>query len=61
MCTFKLDVQLLGEAPQVALQIVPPASDALHLFVQVEVILLPTCTLPVGFIQSGLQPGILFF
>ena len=61
MCTFKLDVQLLGEAPLVALQIVPPASDAFHLFVQVEVILLPTCTLPVGFIRSGLQPGILFF
>ena len=61
MCTFKLDVQLLGEAPQVALQVVPPASDAFHLLVQGEVLLLPTCTLPVGFIQSGLQLGILFF
>ena len=61
MCTFKLDIQLLGKAPQVDLQIVPPASNAFHLFVQVEVILLLACTLPVGFIQSGLQPGILFF
>ena len=61
MCTFKLDVQLLGEAPQVALQVVPPASDAFHLLAQGEVLLLPTCTLPVGFIQSGLQLGILFF
>ena len=59
--TFKLDEQLLGKAPQIALQIVPPASDAFHLFTQVEVILLPACTLPIGFIQSGLQPGILFF
>ena len=61
MCTFKLDVQLLGEAPQVALQVVPPASDAFHLLAQGEVLLLPTCTLPVGFIQSGLQLDILFF
>ena len=61
MCTFKLDIQLLGKAPQVALQIVPPTSDAFHLFVQVEVLLLSTCALPVGFIQSSLQPGILFF
>ena len=61
MCTFKLDVQLLGEAPQVALQVVPPANDAFHLLAQSEVLLLPTCTLPVGFIQSGLQLGILFF
>ena len=61
MCTFKLDVQLLGEAPQVALQVVPPASDAFHLLAQGEVLLLPTCTLPVGFIQSGLQLGSLFF
>ena len=61
MCTFKLDVQLLGKAPQVALQVVPPASDAFHLLAQGEVLLLPTCTLPVGFIQSGLQLGILFF
>ena len=42
MCTFKLDVQLLGEAPQVALQVVPPASDAFHLLVQSEILLLPT-------------------
>ena len=61
MCTFKLDEQLLGKTSQIALQIIPPASDAFHFLVQVEVILLPACTLPVGFIQSGLQPGILFF
>ena len=60
MCTFKLDEQLLGKAPQIALQIVPLESDAFHLFVQVVVLLLPTCALPVGFIQSGLQLGILF-
>ena len=61
MCTFQLDVQLLGEAPQVTLQVVPPTSDAFHLIVQGEVLLLPTRTLPVGFIQSGLQLGVLFF
>ena len=61
MCTFKLDEQLLGKTSQIALQIIPPASDAFHLFIQVEVTLLPTCTLPVGFIQSGLQLDILFF
>ena len=61
MCTFKLDIQLLGKAPQVALHIVPPMSNAFHLFGQVEVFLLPTCALPIGFIQNSLQPGILFF
>ena len=61
MCTFELDVQLLGKTPQVALQVVPPTSDAFHLLAQEEVLLLPICSQPVGFIQSGLQPGILFF
>ena len=61
MYTFKLDEQLLGKAPQIALQTVPPASDAFHLLAQVEVILLPACTLPVGFVQRRFQLGILFF
>ena len=61
MCTFKLDEQLLGKAPQVALQIVPPASDAFHLLAQVEVLLLPARALLVGFVQSRFQIGILFF
>ena len=42
MRTFKLKVQLLREVPQVALQVVPPASDAFQLLAQGEVLLLPT-------------------
>ena len=61
MCTFKLDVQLLGEAPQVALQVVPPVSDAFHFLALDEIRLLPARALLVGVIQSRLQPGILFF
>ena len=61
MCTFKLDEQLLGKAPQIALQIVPPASDAFHLLAQVEVLLLLARALLVGFVQSRFQLGILFF
>ena len=61
MCTFKLDEQLLGKAPQIALQIVPPASDAFHLLAQVEVLLLRARALLVGFVQSRFQLGILFF
>ena len=61
MCTFKLDEQLLGKTPQVALQIVPPASNAFHLLAQDEVLLLLARALLVGVIQSRLQPSILFF
>ena len=48
MCTFKLEEQLLGKAPRIALQIVPPASDAIHLLAQVEVLLLPARALLVA-------------
>ena len=61
MYTFKLDEQLLGKAPQIALQIVPPASDAFHLLVQVEIVLLQARALLVGFVQSRFHLGILFF
>ena len=61
MCTFKLDEQLLGKTPQVALQIVPPASNAFHLLAQDEILLLLARALLVGVIQSRFQPGILFF
>ena len=61
MCTFKLDEQLLGKAPQIALQIVPPASDAFHLLAQVEDLLLLAGALLVGFVQRRFQLGILFF
>ena len=61
MCTFKLDIQLLDKAPQIALQIVPPASDAFHLLAQVEVLLLLARALLIGFVQSRFQLGILFF
>ena len=61
MCTFKLDIQLLGKAPEVALQIVPPASNAFDLLAQDEILLLLARALLVGVIQSRFQPGILFF
>ena len=61
MYTFKLDEQLLGKAPQIALLIVPPASDAFHLLVQVEIVLLQARALLVGFVQSRFHLGILFF
>ena len=61
MCTFKLEEQLLGKAPQIALQIVPPASNAFHLLAQDEILLLLARALLVGVIQSRFQPGILFF
>ena len=61
MCTFELDVQLLGKTPQVALQVVPPTSDAFHLLAQVEVLLLLARALLIGFVQSRFQLGILFF
>ena len=61
MCTFKLDEQLLGKTSQIALQIIPPASNAFHFLALDEIRLLPARALLVGVIQSGLQPGILFF
>ena len=61
MCTFKLDEQLLGKTSQIALQIIPPASNAFHLLALVKIRLLPARALPVGVIQSGLHPGVLFF
>ena len=61
MCTFKLDEQLLGKTSQIALQIIPPASNAFHFLALDEIHLLPARALLVGVIQSGLQPGILFF
>ena len=61
MCTFELDEQLLGKTSQVALQIIPPASNAFHFLALDEIRLLPARALLVGVIQSGLQPGILFF
>ena len=61
MCTFKLDEQLLGKTSQIALQIIPPASNAFHFLALDEIRLLPARSLLVGVIQSGLQPGILFF
>ena len=61
MCTFKLDEQLLGKTSQIALQIIPHMSNAFHFLALDEIRLLPARALLVGVIQSGLQPGILFF
>ena len=61
MCTFKLDEQLLSKASQIALQIVPPASDAFHLLVQVEIVLLQVRALLVGFALGRFHLGVLFF
>ena len=60
MCTFKLDEQLLGKTSQIALQIIPPASNAFHFPALDEIHLLLVRALLVGVIQSRLQPGILF-
>ena len=59
--TFKHKEQLLGKAPQIALQIVPPASDAFHLLVQVDIVFLQARAILVGFVQGRFHLGVLFF
>ena len=61
MCTFKLDEQLLGKTSQIALQIIPPSSNAFLFLALDEIRLLPARALLVGFVQSRFQLGILFF
>jgi len=58
--TFKHDEQLLIKASQITLQIVPPASNAFHLLVQIVLVLLQASRFLIGFVKGSFQPGVFF-
>ena len=58
--TFKHDEQLLGKTSQIILQIVPLASNAFHLLIQIVLVLLQTSRFLIGFTKGSFQLGVFF-